>query len=355
MFYYLCRIINVTASLLYPTYASYKALKGSTNTSAFTTNDDTDAKRASVSVSELERWSMYWSIMAVVWAFQDWIEWSVSWFPFYYEFKTLVILWLVLPQIQGSTYLYQFHLSPFLSSHENDIDHFLSSSRSRLRSLGASYVNRLIHSIRDAVLGTQSQSPAQTQGTVQDGGLTQWFNQTNALNVLATGYATLRPLAHAPPKESEGEKRSERLRRKETLRKELEELDSSNSNSNSSVEEEEDEEDPSSPAGYSSSSSSSNLTHAKLRRGGGGTSSSRSSGPGKRYEESQLGGESVFEELGGEDELRGYRKGKGGLTGEGSKEGVNKVGGGGGGGGWFGWGSGGGGGGEKGKAKGKQE
>jgi len=236
--------------------------------------------------------------------------------------------------------------------------------------LGASYLSRLLHSIRDTLLGTTTsttQLDASSTGAGGEGeglrGLVsnhQWFNQANALNALATGYATLRPISQQQEEPRtfeearEKEKRStERLRRKERLRRELEELSSSASNSS------EDEEEPSSsPAGYSSSSSS-NLTHAKLRRG---VPSSLSPGQGsgrdpvaKRYVESQLGGESVFEEVGGEEELKGYPPispgGKG--AGEGAKNGADQ-----GGGGWFGWGSGGGAGGAKGKqekGKGKKE
>ncbi|GAA6061847.1 hypothetical protein JCM10212_000764 [Sporobolomyces blumeae] len=158
MFYYLCRIVNVTASLVYPTYASYKALKPSIRNPALASSggrfdSDPRASTSAGQTAELERWAMYWCVMGIVWMWEDWAEWGISWFPFYYEFKTLVILWLVLPQIQGSTYLYQAHLSPFLSSHEHDIDSFLSSTRLRARQAGVDWFNSAVARVRAALLG----------------------------------------------------------------------------------------------------------------------------------------------------------------------------------------------------------
>lgn len=54
----------------------------------------------------------YW----VVFGFFNFIESFVSvvlyWFPFYYTFKTLAIVWLVLPQTQGAKLVYHKLLRP---------------------------------------------------------------------------------------------------------------------------------------------------------------------------------------------------------------------------------------------------
>ncbi|GAA6029405.1 hypothetical protein JCM8097_003662 [Rhodosporidiobolus ruineniae] len=139
MFYHLCKLVITSTSLLYPAYASYKVLR---------------LPQASPEQREgMERWLMFWCVMGGVWVWEEVGEWSVGWFPFYYEFKTLVILWLALPQIQGSTYVYLNHLSPFLTSHESDIDAFLSNLRSSAMTLGADYLRRALVAARNAVLG----------------------------------------------------------------------------------------------------------------------------------------------------------------------------------------------------------
>lgn len=50
----------------------------------------------------------------------------------YYSMKTLFLLYLVLPQTRGSSYLYINHLQPFLHLHESQIDATLASFKARL-------------------------------------------------------------------------------------------------------------------------------------------------------------------------------------------------------------------------------
>ena len=52
--------------------------------------------------------------------------------PFYYTSKTLFLLYLALPQTQGSSYLYVHHLQPFFHSHETQIDAALASLKTRV-------------------------------------------------------------------------------------------------------------------------------------------------------------------------------------------------------------------------------
>ncbi|KPV75770.1 uncharacterized protein RHOBADRAFT_52798 [Rhodotorula graminis WP1] len=144
MFYYLCKIVITSTSVLYPLYASYKALRPAAS-SGLTPQEQAE---------RLERWLMYWCVVACVWTWEHWAEWSVSWFPFYHEVKTLVMLWLVLPQIQGSTYIYIHHLSPFLTSHEDDIDAALADARTSATRAGLGYANAAVRRLRALVLGS---------------------------------------------------------------------------------------------------------------------------------------------------------------------------------------------------------
>lgn len=51
--------------------------------------------------------------------------------PLYYTIKTIFILYLVLPQTKGSSYLYTHHLQPFFHAYEPQIDATLSSLKTR--------------------------------------------------------------------------------------------------------------------------------------------------------------------------------------------------------------------------------
>ncbi|KAI6038582.1 receptor expression-enhancing protein 4 [Pisolithus marmoratus] len=116
MFFYL--ISSLTSSVvafLYPGYASYKTLS-----------------RRPACEEDIERWLMYWSVLGCIVGVEYVAEWLVSWIPMYYFLKTLFLLYLVLPQTQGSSYLYINHLQPFFHSHEAEIDATLASFKARL-------------------------------------------------------------------------------------------------------------------------------------------------------------------------------------------------------------------------------
>ena len=44
------------------------------------------------------------------------------WIPFYYEFKCVFLLWLVLPQTKGAAYLFQHFVCPFMRKYASQID-----------------------------------------------------------------------------------------------------------------------------------------------------------------------------------------------------------------------------------------
>ncbi|KAF5323315.1 hypothetical protein D9611_005749 [Ephemerocybe angulata] len=94
-------LLSAWFAFLLPCFATFKALN-----------------RLPHSEPELKRWAMYWSIVGVFVAF----EYIAEWLPFYWEVKTLFLLYLSLPQTQGSTYIYQTYVHPFLIKNEASID-----------------------------------------------------------------------------------------------------------------------------------------------------------------------------------------------------------------------------------------
>ncbi|CAJ0628552.1 5980_t:CDS:2 [Entrophospora sp. SA101] len=88
---------------LYPTYASFKAIK---------TND----------VKTIKLWLMYWIIMALFTMWEGFFDHFIFWFPFYYEIKMLFILWLIYPHSEGAAFLYNKFVNPTLTNHEQEID-----------------------------------------------------------------------------------------------------------------------------------------------------------------------------------------------------------------------------------------
>lgn len=74
----------------------------------------------------------------------------------YYLMKTLFLLYLVLPQTRGSSYIYINHLQPFLHSHESQIDATLAAFKARLYT----FIQKRFRALWDqftGVLGQQQQ------------------------------------------------------------------------------------------------------------------------------------------------------------------------------------------------------
>ncbi|KAF9447805.1 hypothetical protein P691DRAFT_775871 [Macrolepiota fuliginosa MF-IS2] len=108
----LSHILCAWFAFLLPSYATFKALS-----------------HRPLSEPDLQRWSMYWTVVGAFVAFEYAAEWLISWLPFYWELKTAFLLYLALPQTQaspdsrpGSTYIYTTYLQPLFTQHEADFD-----------------------------------------------------------------------------------------------------------------------------------------------------------------------------------------------------------------------------------------
>ncbi|KAF5384821.1 hypothetical protein D9615_001377 [Tricholomella constricta] len=101
----LSHAVSAWFAFLLPCYATFKALS-----------------HRPLSEPDLQRWSMYWAVIGAFVAFEYLCEWLISWLPFYWEVKTLFLLFLALPQTEGSTYIYTAYLQPFFIKHETDLD-----------------------------------------------------------------------------------------------------------------------------------------------------------------------------------------------------------------------------------------
>jgi len=104
-------LVSAWFAFLLPSFATYKALS----------RRDIDA---------VQNLSMYWCTVGVLVGVEYTCEWLISWFPFYWELKTLFLLFLALPQTQGSTWVYQSYLEPFFRQNEHELDQGILSTQS---------------------------------------------------------------------------------------------------------------------------------------------------------------------------------------------------------------------------------
>lgn len=105
-------LVLISAGTLYPAYSSYKAVK-------------------TKNTREYVKWMMYWIVFAFFNALTLFTDIFISWFPGYYLFKTLFIIWLVSPATRGSTYLYKKVLHPTLRRNEEKIDRTIANIKER--------------------------------------------------------------------------------------------------------------------------------------------------------------------------------------------------------------------------------
>lgn len=98
------RLVILVFGTLYPAYASYKAVR-------------------TKNVKEYVKWMMYWIVFALFTCAETFTDVFFSfWFPFYYEIKIILVLWLLSPATKGSSILYRRFVHPALIRREAEID-----------------------------------------------------------------------------------------------------------------------------------------------------------------------------------------------------------------------------------------
>ncbi|KAF9982121.1 receptor accessory protein 4 [Mortierella antarctica] len=141
---------STVAGSFYPAYASYKAINSRDHT-------------------RLTAWLMYWSVMGIFTLAEVVLDTFVFWLPFYYEIKMLFVLWMILPQTQGSIYLYQTFVDPYLSQHEREIDQTLKDIQKQAMAMGMQYIKQAIQMIQNFALDIYKKS--QNQGAASSLGV----------------------------------------------------------------------------------------------------------------------------------------------------------------------------------------
>ncbi|KAJ8083825.1 hypothetical protein AAF712_000743 [Marasmius tenuissimus] len=110
MFSLICSIVCAWFAYFLPCFSTYKTL----------------SKRPVVD-ADVERWCMYWTVIGLFVGFEYVAQWFTSWLPFYWEIKTLFLLFLSIPQIQGSTFIYTTYVQPFFAKNEAQIEESIIS------------------------------------------------------------------------------------------------------------------------------------------------------------------------------------------------------------------------------------
>lgn len=156
-------------SILFPIYASYKAIR---------TGDPTD----------LAPWLMYWTTLSLFLLVESHLYFILYWVPFYSWMRLGVHLYLVMPGKQGSVYIYQAYVHPWLESHERQIDELIHQVHAKGKAAGFDAVQAAIEYIRVNFLGQAPHQPPppQAQGLSYSASLLSRFNMPSARSTVAS-------------------------------------------------------------------------------------------------------------------------------------------------------------------------
>ncbi|KAL8987166.1 MAG: hypothetical protein Q9177_003605 [Variospora cf. flavescens] len=170
MFDVIPNLLSSVLTILFPIFASYKALR---------TSDP----------AQLTPWLMYWVVISCFSLVEYWTFFIVSWTPFYAYIRLCLLSYLVLPQTQGARLIYQSYIHPFLAQHESDIDILITNAHERAKAAGLQYLKRAIDLVKQNVLGMQAQhaqhAPPPRMGETYAQNLLSRFNLPSARQGLA--------------------------------------------------------------------------------------------------------------------------------------------------------------------------
>uniref|UniRef100_G1Q8Y2 Receptor expression-enhancing protein n=1 Tax=Myotis lucifugus TaxID=59463 RepID=G1Q8Y2_MYOLU len=179
----ICRLVVLVFGMLYPAYASYKAVK-------------TKNIREYVS-----RWMMYWIVFALFMAVEAFSDIFIPGFPFYYEIKMAFVLWLLSPHTKGASLLYRKFVHPSLSRHEKEIDTYIVQAKERSYETMLSFGKRGLNIAATAAVQAAAKSQDALAGRLRSFSMQDLRSipDTHAPNYQDPLYLEDQMLRHRPP------------------------------------------------------------------------------------------------------------------------------------------------------------
>merc|ERR1719310_872138 len=129
--YYTSLPLIATVSVVHPAYSTFKALQ-------------------SKSELDLTRYLCYWLIFALISCVDFLLDAIGSFFPFYYEAKLALFLWLSLERFSGAMVIYS-KMEPLLKAYEPEVDKAIASAYAYAKDFKVEDINKLITFVQEKV------------------------------------------------------------------------------------------------------------------------------------------------------------------------------------------------------------
>ncbi|KAF2654244.1 hypothetical protein K491DRAFT_660495 [Lophiostoma macrostomum CBS 122681] len=81
------------------------------------------------------QWLTYWVVYAFLTVFESAVN-AVYWFPFYYTFKFVLVLWMALPQTSGAQIIFNSFIQPVFSRYFSESGSTAANLRAQVDSAG---------------------------------------------------------------------------------------------------------------------------------------------------------------------------------------------------------------------------
>jgi len=145
-------LFRLGLGILYPTYASFKALKTKTATNQY-------------------KWMMYWIVFALLSTIEGITDVLLGfWLPFYTEIKILLQIWLILPispRSLGSGMLYQRFVHRYLVRREGEIDRAIMQFKEQGYASITQGGKKVFHYVMNAICNFMINAPVYAAEFVQ--------------------------------------------------------------------------------------------------------------------------------------------------------------------------------------------
>ncbi|RUP48017.1 TB2/DP1, HVA22 family-domain-containing protein [Jimgerdemannia flammicorona] len=138
---------------VYPAYASFKAIESTghdddrqwyveeksskTSVQLFMEPESLSNSTTVGPLSPSTRRLTYWTVFGFIQIIEFFSDVVLYWFPFYYLFKTLLVLWLALPQFRGAEVVYTRFLRPQLLRAAPSVDKAVTQAKQQAAQLAA--------------------------------------------------------------------------------------------------------------------------------------------------------------------------------------------------------------------------